>query len=152
MNQKLSPILIPVLLVLLVGAGGATAQSMTPEALDAPVGTAFTYQGRLEDSGSPANGSYDFEFKLFDDLSAGSQVGSTLEVDDQAVTQGYFTVMLDFGASAFNGQARWLEIAGRPGESRVYSTLLSPRQALTASPYALALPASGRSPTLPAPT
>jgi hypothetical protein len=35
--------------------------------------TAFTYQGRLQDGGAPANGSYDFQFTLWDALSGGTQ-------------------------------------------------------------------------------
>jgi hypothetical protein len=39
----------------------------------------FGYQGSLDNSGLPANGNYDFEFVLFDALNAGSQVGATLQ-------------------------------------------------------------------------
>ena len=39
--------------------------------------SAFSYQGRLQDGGTPANGSYDFQFQLFDASSGGNQVGST---------------------------------------------------------------------------
>ena len=55
------------------------------------VSTAFTYQGRLTDSGSPANGTYDLRFSLFDDAGAGAQVGSTQSLEDVAVADGYFT-------------------------------------------------------------
>ena len=36
-----------------------------PVGLAEPVGTAFTYQGRLIDSNNAADGLYDFQFKLF---------------------------------------------------------------------------------------
>ena len=52
-----------------------------------PVGTAFTYQGRLADGGSPAHGDYDFKFSLYDDLTGGSQVGSTRPVDGDRSAQ-----------------------------------------------------------------
>jgi hypothetical protein len=56
------------------------------------------------------------------------------------ITEGSFTVLLDFGATAFNGDARWLQIAVRsPAGSGVFTTL-SPRQELTATPYALRVP------------
>ncbi|MHC4721426.1 MAG: hypothetical protein ACYS6I_01830, partial [Planctomycetota bacterium] len=43
----------------------------------APMGTAFTYQGRLTDANSPADGLYDFRFELYDALNGGNQQGST---------------------------------------------------------------------------
>jgi hypothetical protein len=46
-------------------------------------GNAFTYQGRLNDSGSRANGIYDLQFTLFDAATSGNQVGPT--VTDLAV-------------------------------------------------------------------
>jgi hypothetical protein len=104
-----------------------------------PVGTAFTYQGRLTDGGTLANGSYDFRFQLYDAASVGNQLGSIIQ-EDVAVTDGLFTVALDFGAGAFNGEARWLEVGVRPGSSAGAYTALSPRQSLAPAPYALALP------------
>ena len=103
-----------------------------------PVGNGFTYQGSLKNNGSPANGQFDFQFKLYDALSGGTQVGNTLTVSNQAVTDGLFTVLLDFGASAFGGQARWLEIAVRQAGGGTYTTL-APRQPLSAVPYAQSL-------------
>jgi len=112
--------------------------------VQAAVGTSFTYQGRLTDGGSPANGTYDFQFKLYDAATSGSQVGSTVTKSSVSVTNGLFTVQLDFG-NVFDGTALWLEIAVRPAGSGSY-TPLNPRQALTAAPYsayALSAPWSG---------
>lgn len=103
----------------------------------APMGTAFTYQGRLIDANSAADGLYDFQFKLFDANVAGSEQGSTIDMDDLDATDGYFTTELDFGSGIFNGEARWLEIGVRPGESTGGFTTLSPRQEVTPAPYAL---------------
>src|SRR5687767_14278054 len=75
--------------------------------------TAFTYQGRLSDAGNPANGAYEVQFKLFDALEAGAQLGLPLTAT-VTVANGIFTAPLDFGAAAFNGAARYLEIAVRP--------------------------------------
>ena len=110
-----------VALVLGAGAAGlskvaaplpASGMSLAPVAPLVQVGSGFTYQGRLTDSnGVPAGGQYDFSFKLFDAASAGSQVGTTLTVTNQTVTGGIFTVSLDFGNTAFLGDARWLETA-----------------------------------------
>ncbi|HOW70844.1 MAG TPA: hypothetical protein PKY77_09605 [Phycisphaerae bacterium] len=102
----------------------------------APLNTAFTYQGRLTNGATTASGPYDFEFRLFDDVTAGVQVGSTLTVDDVTVTGGLFTVTLDFG-SVYDGNRRWLSIAVRPGESVEPCTPLTPRQELTGTPHAL---------------
>ena len=109
----------------------------------APMGTAFTYQGRLIDVNSPANGHYDLQFELYSDpcLSfAAYKVGDTVTIDDLDVVDGYFTVELDFGTwGVFTGDARWLQIGVRPGELEdpdTYTTL-APRQEVTPTPYAL---------------
>jgi hypothetical protein len=100
-----------------------------------PVGTAFTYQGRLLDAGSPATGTYDLQVALFDAASGGAQVGPTLTRDDVVVTNGLFTVSLDFGA-VFAGSKRWLELGVRPGASTGAYTTLGGRQELTPAPNA----------------
>ena len=106
-----------------------------------PMGTAWTYQGRLMDTTEPADGLYDFQFKLFNDPCTGTQQGSTIEINDLDVIDGYFTAELDFGSSVFNGDARWLEIDVRPGDSYDISdyATLSPRQEVTPTPYALSV-------------
>lgn len=116
------------------------AQGPHPRAPRALAGTAFTYQGQLKDNSISANGLYDFEFRLFDAASGGAQIGSLLTVNDQNVVNGYFTVALDFGANAFNGEARFLEIRVRPGASAGVYTPLNPRQTISPAPMALALP------------
>jgi len=98
-------------------------------------GTGFTYQGRLTANGGPANGNYDLQFYLRDAATAGNPIGTTNTVTPVAVSNGLFTVTLDFGAN-FPGANRWLEIAVRTNGGGAYTTLL-PRQALTASPYAI---------------
>lgn len=108
--------------------------------------SAFTYQGQLKDADSPANGFYDFTFALYDDPSTGSQVGITINAENKAVENGLFTVLLDFGIEAFAGDARWLEIGVRPGDNTDPHTILSPRQTVTATPYAVyAMSAGGGS-------
>src|SRR5207302_1257077 len=92
-------------------------------------GTAFTYQGRLTDNASPANGSYDLTFALFSVSSGAGQVGTTITNTATAVSNGVFTVTLDFGAN-FPGAGRWLEIGARTNSGGAFATL-SPRQKLT---------------------
>ncbi len=107
----------------------------------APMGTAFTYQGRLQDAGSPANGLYDLRFGLYGVPTGGTQVGTTVCADNVTVTEGLFTLIVDFGAQ-FNGQERFLEIevrtdTGLDCTNATGFTTLTPRQALTAVPNAL---------------
>jgi hypothetical protein len=106
------------------------------------VTTAFTYQGRLLDANSVADGEYDFEFKLFDCAAPDSNVcyqqGNTVNIDNVDVIDGHFTVEVDFGSSVFDGMERWLQIGVRPGDlddPNEY-TVLSPRQEITPTPYA----------------
>ncbi len=122
--------------VLLLLAGGVGLVLAQEHNLGTTVGTAFTYQGQLTDDGDPAEGDYDFEFKLHDHPINDSQVGSTIYVGDNEVTDGLFTVLLDFGSGVFNGEARYLEIGVRPGDGTGAYTTLAPRQELTAAPYA----------------
>lgn len=99
--------------------------------------SAFTYQGNLNASGVPATGVYDMRFVLYDAASGGNQVpGTPVPAGLVAVSNGQFTATLDFGAAAFNGAARWLEIGVRTNGSVAPHTTLAPRQALTATPYA----------------
>ncbi len=94
----------------------------------APLGTAFIYQGRLTDLGQPANGTFNMSFALYDALTGGNMVGS-VQVATVPVSNGLFSLPLDFGAAAFDGNARWLQIA-------VSGTPLTPRQELTPAPHA----------------
>src|SRR6266542_1260255 len=96
---------------------------------------AFTYQGKISDSGNPANGNYDLQFKLYDALAGGTQIGVRTRAD-VPVTAGVFTVQLDFAVGAFGGPDRFLEIGVRPAGSPNPFTTLSPRQPITSSPYA----------------
>ncbi len=103
-----------------------------------PAGSAFTYQGRLTENGQPANGPYDFYIHLYDSAAGGTPTNPLgLILSDVPVTDGVFTATLDFGAAAFNGDARWLNIQVRPGASGGFYTALTPRQPLTPAPYAL---------------
>ena len=103
------------------------------------IGTAFTYQGRLLDVNSPADGLYDLQFKLYDNLDPvfAAQQGSTIDINDLDLIDGYFTVELDFGSDVFAGDARWLQIGVRPGASTGSFDTLMPRTELTPTPYAI---------------
>src|ERR1044071_2963498 len=99
-------------------------------------GSAFTYQGRLNDGGAPATGIYDLQFKVFDSTNLpGTVIAGPLTNAATGVSNGLFTVTLDFG-SVFDGNNRFLEIAARTNGTGAFSTL-SPRQQITATPYAI---------------
>ena len=101
----------------------------------APLGTAFTYQGRLNDGASPASGVYDLRFAVYDADERGTQIGPAITNSSVMVADGLFTVLLDFG-SVFDGDARWLEVSVRTNGGGRF-TPLSPLQPLSPAPYAL---------------
>jgi hypothetical protein len=114
----------------------ASATFLVTTSFGASFPTSFTYQGRLTYLGLRTDGQYDFTFAVFDSPAAGVQVGSVLTNSAVSVTNGIFTVALDFGGAVFNGDQRWLEIAVR--QSTNDFTILAPRQAVTAIPYSIA--------------
>lgn len=95
----------------------------------------FTYQGSLTSGGNAANGNFDFEFALFTAISAGSQVGSTQLANGVLVTNGTFSVALNFG-DQYPGANRFLEIRVRPQGGGAFTTL-TPRQQVQSTPYAI---------------
>src|SRR6266446_4831335 len=99
-------------------------------------GTAFTYQGRLQNNGAPANGLYDLQFTVLGAFTNGVIAGGPLTNSATTVSNGLFTVVPDSGAEEFTGADRWLEIAVRTNGAVAFSTL-QPRQQLTPSPYAI---------------
>jgi len=112
-------------------------------------GTAFTYQGRLNDGGNPASGSFDLQFTLWDAVTNGNQMATTLTNAATRAGDGLFVVTLDFGG-IFNGPACWLDVAVRTNGGGAF-TELYPRQSLTPVPYAIfAGTTSNLSGTLPA--
>jgi hypothetical protein len=114
-------------LALLPGSTGLAAS---------PAGSAFTYQGNLTDGGVPANGTFDFQFDLFDAVSGGNQIGATI-VQTLPVSSALFTTELDFGTAPYTGRALWLQIGVRVSGTSAAFTLLSPRQPVTPTPYAV---------------
>ena len=125
-SWKFAVLSVTMLLLLALPGGSVFAET----------GTAFTYQGHLTQSSSAVDQTCGFQFSLYDALSSGSQVGSTLTKSSVSVSSGLFSVSLDFGTSAFAGAKRWLASAVRCPDSGSY-TSLSPRQELTPTPYSL---------------
>jgi len=106
-------------------------------------GTAFTYQGRLNQNASPANGAYDLQFSLYDAASNGNAIGGPVTNAATSVTNGLFVAVLDFGPAMFAGADRWLEIGVRTNGSSDPFATLSPRQSITPTPYAIFSSSSG---------
>ena len=121
MNTKRAIIFLVIALALAANAFGQSS--------------AFNYQGRLNDAGSAASGTFQFQFKLYDAATGGAQVGATLSDVSVAVAGGVFSTSLDFGAAAFPGADRYLEIAVRKTAGDAYTTL-TPRQKINSAPYA----------------
>lgn len=148
MNTRvpLQVVVVAAVLLLTVAAGWAQGPAqdspaeLVPGSVTSPMalGNAIGYQGQIELDGAPVNGSCDFQFSLWNAASGPTQIGSTQTRTGVAVNDGLFMVDgLDFGATAFNGDPRWLQIAVRcPAGSGSYTTL-SPRAAVRSSPYAL---------------
>jgi len=100
--------------------------------------TAFTYQGRLNTAVGVANGSYDLTFSLYDANLAGNFIAGPITNSAVAVSNGLFSVTLDFGGGVFTGTNYWAQIGVRVAGGGNFATLV-PRQQLTPAPYALAL-------------
>jgi hypothetical protein len=133
--MKTKSLIIPILALL-------SAFSLQPLAF--AQGPAFTYQGRLTDGGLPYSGTAEFQFTLWNASSDGAVVATNNPASLIAqVTNGLFTVLLDFGAGAFPGADRWVQVELRTSIGPF--TTLTPRQQVTAVPYALTAA------TLPAP-
>jgi len=116
--------LFVIALLVVLGAQNISAQT-----------TAFTYQGKLTDSGTPQS-AYQMRFELYDALAGGNQVGATIANPSVAITQGVFTVQLDFGGAAFDGTNRFLEIAVRKTSGDTW-TVLTTRQQISPAPYSI---------------
>jgi len=123
--MKNNPILLSLLLTVSFSATSAFAQ-----------GTAFTHQGQLQDSASPANGLYDLTFEVFDADTNGTSLGVVTNAAT-LLSNGLFTVTVDFGVGVFDGADRWLETSVRPTGSTNALERLAPRQAVTATPYSI---------------
>lgn len=99
--------------------------------------SAMTYQGRLDQSGLPVNGVYDFQVRVYNAATAGSQSAPSACIWDVTVVNGLFTLNFDPG-TIFGSGSRWLEIRVRANGTNDCNAMntVTPltRQQLTASP------------------
>jgi hypothetical protein len=102
-----------------------------------PLDQTFTYQGQLRNAGQLVNGPVDLKISMWDADTGGSQVGSTNTFNAMQLNDGRFACGLNFGNAAFDGSNRWIQVEFRnPAGSGQYQAL-SPRDKITATPYAL---------------
>jgi hypothetical protein len=109
-------------------------------------GTAFTYQGRLNSGGAPANGSYDIAFTLYATNTSGVPIAGPVTNSAVSVTNGLFTTTVDFGDVFTNGST-WLQIAVSTHGANSFFPL-TPRQQVTPVPDAVYSGSAGAIPGL----
>jgi hypothetical protein len=108
---------------------------------------------------TPANGTFQMQFRIFDAAIGGNEVSPMVENTNVPVANGVFTTTINvvstidipvagcttcgtvpytnpYTSTAFLGNDRWLEISVKKLTDTSYTTL-SPRQPITAAPYAL---------------
>ena len=142
MSRRSAFFAICAVFALLFGSVGARADEGGPNGPASALGAGFTYQGQIQSGGQPVSANCDMGFRLYAAGTGGLPVASVISLT-VPVTASLFTVGLDFGAGAFDGSARWLDLTVRcPAGSGAFATL-SPRQALTAAPYALVALSTG---------
>ncbi len=115
-------------------------------ALAAPLGPAFSYQGFLRDSSQPASGLYDFQVCVYDAAAGGAPLNCVPDFNDVPVQGGDFALALNFAASNFLGEERFLEVRARPGAATGAYTVLTPRQLIRSVPEALRANAASTAP------
>ena len=69
-------------------------------------GTAFTYQGRLLSGANPANGTYNLTFSLYNLSSGGVLQAGPVTTNGVVISNGLFTVYIDFGSGVFTPATR----------------------------------------------
>jgi hypothetical protein len=150
--QRLKPHWL-VLVVLMASVIAASSFGARPAMADDPppanpqglvLDAGFTYQAVVRKDGLPVTATCFFRYGLWDSSSGGVQLGVTGTVGIVPVVNGLVTLRLNsqgtaFGPDPFKGEQRYLAMEVRCGGESSF-TPLTPRQALTPTPYALALP------------
>lgn len=101
------------------------------------LGSSISVQGVLSDAGVPADGVYDLRLTPYPAAASGAPLVPAVEIENIQVIEGAFTTKVDFGSVLFLGDIVFLEIAVRDGNATGSYDVLTPRQELTAAPYAL---------------
>src|SRR5262245_27773822 len=99
--------------------------------------TAFNFQGRLNDGSPAANGQYDFQFRLYDAIAGGNQVGPIVNRPNLTLINGVFSTTLNFGAASFDSGSRFLEIWVKPSSIPNGYVVLGSRQQILSVPFSI---------------
>jgi hypothetical protein len=105
-----------------------------------PLTSTFTYAGQLKNGGTAVTAVCQMAFRLYDDPFAPINLIGSPITTSVPVTTGLFSVGLNFGDTAFNGSNRWLDLQVNCTGTFVP---LTPREAVTAAPYALFAASAG---------
>jgi len=140
-------VLIGVLAVLPLLAGGGLAQNPDPAASISPsnvVLAAVSYQGVLtEPGGNPLSGTYDLQFVFLSAEVGGIQIGPVIYKWGEIITDGLYSTNLEVDADAIYGQELWLRIQVR--EAGGTWETLSPRVQVLPTMYAVTVRPGARS-------
>lgn len=95
------------------------------------------YQGQLRDNGGAAQGIYDLRFTIYDSTNLpGTLIAGPYTNNTTTISNGLFTVLIDFGPGVFTGSNYWLEVAVRTNGIGGFTALV-PRQPVTPTPYSI---------------
>ena len=136
-SRLLVGVVVLALCMALFGGGASAQEGNATEAIDvqaSALSTAFNYQGQLLASGEPVTDECGMIFSLYDSAIGGNMIGTPISTT-VTVTDGLFSVNLDFGSGAFTDEIRWLGIQAKGSSDAGFANL--GRQELVASPYAL---------------
>jgi len=102
-------------------------------------GSAFTYQGRLAQSGQNYAGNADFIMTVYDSAEGGVVVGAPVAIANVAVSAGVFSVQIPADPSWFvNASDRYLDVQVRtPAGGDGAYTPMTPRQRIGQVPAAM---------------
>lgn len=90
----------------------------------------FTYDGRLDDAGRPANGQYDIQLRPWNTAEKGLPLAPAISFSRVKVSDGHFRV--DFDVPLSNSDQAWLELAVRDaGSSADYTPILGRMKAVS---------------------
>ncbi len=136
-SRLLVGVVVLALCMALFGGGASAQEGNATEAIDvqaSALSTAFNYQGQLLASGEPVTDECSMIFSLYDSAIGGNMIGTPISTT-VTVTDGLFSVNLNFGSGAFTDEIRWLGIQAKGSSDASFANL--GRQELVASPYAL---------------
>ena len=83
----------------------------------------FTYHGTLQDSGRPANGSFDIQLTLYSAQSGGTQLAPPVTLYAVPVKNGNFSTSVDFGQMSATNAQSWVDVKVKPAGSGNFTAL-----------------------------